>query len=226
MGTRIERISNGLPKILLELNGISFLEIQFEHFYNKGFRSYFYISGYKSTLILRKLENIRIKYPDVTIVNLDEGKKRLGTGGALKKLINFLPDYFFLTYGDNFLNLNFSEMEQLFYESDKNLISIYKNKNKYDKSNIDFDERNKEILEYDKNSNKTLSYIDYGISLWKKSWIEKYMPDNEIFGLDFFIKFSIEKREILAYEVYERFYEIGTPEAFNEFKKFYEKKIR
>tara|TARA_A100001015_G_scaffold164330_1_gene182719 strand:- start:260 stop:949 length:690 start_codon:yes stop_codon:yes gene_type:complete len=225
LGTRIKKISNGLPKILLELRGTTFLEIQFEHFYKKGFRSFFYISGYKSTLISCKLEKIKIKYSDVDIVNLDEGNKRLGTGGALKKLIHYLPNNFFLTYGDNYLNLNFYEMEKLFYQSGKNLISIYKNENMYDKSNINFDERNQEIVEYNNNPSTALSYIDYGISLWKKSWIKKNMPDNEIFDLSLFYKISIEKKEVHAYEADERFYEIGTPQTFNEFVKFYDKKI-
>ena len=126
LGTRIKSVSNGLPKILLELNGTSFLEIQFKHLFKRGFRSFFYISGYKSTLISKELEKIKIKYPNANIVSLDEGKKRLGTGGALKKLIEHLPNNFFLTYGDNYLNLNFYEMEKLFYKSGKNLISIYK----------------------------------------------------------------------------------------------------
>ena len=51
------------------------------------------------------------------------------------------------------------------------------------------------------------------------------MPDNEIFDLSLFYKISIEKKEVHAYEADERFYEIGTPQTFNEFVKFYDKKI-
>ena len=116
-------------------------------------------------------------------------------------------------------------MEKIFYKSGKNLISIYKNENMYDTSNIDYDEKNQKIIEYNKNPTTALNYIDYGISLWRKSWIENNMPKNEIFGFNLFFQISIEKKEVLAYEADERFYEIGTPETFNEFMKFYDKKI-
>ena len=53
------------------------------------------------------------------------------------------PENSFLTYGDNLLNCQFKELNKLFEQSEKNILTIYKNENKFDESNIDFDEINK-----------------------------------------------------------------------------------
>ena len=52
----------------------------------------------------------------------------------------------------------------------RNILTIYKNKNMYDKSNVDYTEN--KIFKYDKNLNNSgMNFIDYGLSLLKKDEI-------------------------------------------------------
>ena len=170
---------------------------------------------------------MRVKYLQAKIVNLYEGKERLGTGGAIIKIIDELPEQFFLTYGDNFLRMNFLELENRFKSEDKkNILSVYKNDNKYDKSNIHFDEAKKDIIKYEKNPKEELSYIDYGISGWRREWLRTNKPEEEIFDFNHFIKTSIEQNNLLTFIAEKRFYEIGTPHTLEEFKDFYLREVK
>ena len=47
LGTRLSKVTNDTPKILVDINGKTFLlEIQFEFYYKKGFREFYYLTGF------------------------------------------------------------------------------------------------------------------------------------------------------------------------------------
>ena len=69
---------------------------------------------------------------NVKIIN--DGKNLLGTGGAIKKSIKFLKDYFYVIYGDSYLNFNLNNLKST---NKISTMAIYKNQNKYDKSNVE-----------------------------------------------------------------------------------------
>ena len=62
-------------------------------------------------------------------------------------------------------------------------------------------------------------YIDYGTSILRKDSLER-IPKSTFFTTGDFFKDLINNRELLAYEVKQRFYHIGNPEALEEFKAF------
>lgn len=220
LGTRLSKVTNDTPKILVDINGKTFLEIQFEFYYKKGFREFYYLTGFGHEQITNKLSKIVKKSATINIIN--EGKKRLGTGGCLAKNVSKLPKKFFLTYGDNLLNCQFKELNKLFEQSEKNILTIYKNENKFDESNIDFDEINKKILSYKKKNNTHCKYIDYGISGWQKSFIANFAPNQQKFDLQHYIQTAINLDQLEPFISSERFYEIGRPETLKEFKDNYE----
>jgi NDP-sugar pyrophosphorylase family protein len=62
-------------------------------------------------------------------------------------------------------------------------------------------------------------YIDYGASVFNKKALQ-LIPEKHAYSLeDFFIRL-IEKEQLLAYEVNDRFYEIGSPQGLKDFKAF------
>ena len=65
---------------------------------------------------------------------INDGKKPLGTGGATLKALKYLKNYFFIIYGDSYLNFKIKNLKK------NNLITmaLLKNKNSYDKSNVEF----------------------------------------------------------------------------------------
>jgi NDP-sugar pyrophosphorylase family protein len=66
-------------------------------------------------------------------------------------------------------------------------------------------------------------YIDYGANLFRKRALE-LVPEGQVYSLEDLFAQLIEKRELLAYEVKERFYEIGSLQGLTEFREYMEKR--
>jgi len=60
-----------------------------------------------------------------------------------------------------------------------------------------------------------MNYIDYGLGIFKKQDLMNY-PANEKFDMEEYYKYLLDKNELAGYEVYNRFYEIGSFEGIKE----------
>ena len=159
-------------------------------------------------------------FSNLNIEFSDEGNKRLGTGGALKKAKKKLFDNFFLIYGDTYPQINFDQLKKNHFK--KKLpytMAVYKNMNKLDKSNI-FIKKGK-VISYSKLSKKA-QYIDYGVSLIKKDILKN--TKKILFDLGIITKLSISLNMLNYLIEKKRFYEIGSLKGINQFKKFLIKK--
>jgi NDP-sugar pyrophosphorylase family protein len=122
-------------------------------------------------------------------------------------------------YGDSYVTVNFKDVYSYFLSKDKlGLMCVYKNYNKYDKSNLVVN--GVYVTDYNNRNNPDdMIYIDYGTSILRKDSLEN-ISMNTFFTTGDFFKNLIKKRELLAYEIKHRFYHIGNPEALEEFKAF------
>jgi hypothetical protein len=98
-------------------------------------------------------------------------------------------------------------------------MTVYHNKNKWDKSNILF--RGGKVVKYDKKKPMLqMEHLDYGINVLRKSIFNDW-PDGISFDLsEVFIKL-IEKGEVSAFEVFKRFYEIGSIQGIKEIEEYF-----
>ena len=88
-------------------------------------------------------------------------------------------------------------------------MTIYHNEGNFDTSNIEAE--NASILRYDKKiRTPQMRYIDYGLGVFQRSVFEA-LPSNQVCDLADVYKALLADRELAAYEVAERFYEIGSP---------------
>ena len=97
------------------------------------------------------------------------------------------------------------------------LMVVLKNQNKWDKSNIVF--RDGRIIRYDKVDDPEFDYIDYGFSILRKDAFNDFLNE-EKFDLKDVFKNLITNNQMLGYEVYNRFYEIGSFSGIEELKIF------
>jgi NDP-sugar pyrophosphorylase family protein len=74
---------------------------------------------------------------------------------------------------------------------------------------------------YDKQRKSGLEYIDYGLSVFQKQ-VLKWVPKDDYYPLEEVFHKLIEMRELIAFEMRERFYEIGSSAGLAEFQKFVE----
>ena len=76
------------------------------------------------------------------------------------------------------------------------------------------------VVKYSKiEKTKDMVYIDYGASIFRKEALE-LVPENHAYSLeDLFIRL-IKREQLLAFEVNDRFYEIGSPRGLRDFEEF------
>jgi NDP-sugar pyrophosphorylase family protein len=222
LATRLRPVTETIPKALIEINGRPFIEWQLEYLSKQNIKNIVISIGYLGEMIKEVVSagnsfglNIQFSF---------DGDELLGTGGAVKKAIPLLSDDFFIMYGDSYLPINFAEVSD-FYESAKTvaLMTILKNEGKWDLSNVskvnDF-----EIYYDKKNRNKTMQYIDYGLSLVNKSIFNQYKNYPKFDLAELFTQLSINSK-LSGYEVKERFYEIGSFNGMKEISEYLSQRI-
>jgi len=95
---------------------------------------------------------------------------------------------------------------------------VLKNENQWDKSNVIY--QNGLLVEYNKEEIKpNMSYIDYGLGILNSDVFSKY-PEDEVLDLSSVYNELSLKDELFGYEVFERFYEIGTHQGILETEEY------
>ena len=224
-GTRLKTISKGQPKILIPINKKPFIYFLLDSLINNGFKSIFLLISYKSQFIKDEVGDFYKKVP-VTYIE-DNKELKSGTASAIYSSHHKLPDHFLLQYGDTILNIDYKK----FYEKSKSLkdfilMSIYKNHEDLDKNNVLY--KDNKLIYYNSESNfnnkniKYTNYIDYGLLGIHKLFLKKhicFLKENE--SLKHFQEKISNLNLIKPYLVNKRFYEIGNPESYTNFKNAY-----
>ncbi|PZM14865.1 nucleotidyltransferase family protein [Rhizobium tubonense] len=218
LATRLRPITETIPKALVDVSGVPFICRQLDYLREQGVKRVVLCTGYLGEMI----ENVVGDGSafGVDVVYSPDGPTLLGTGGAVKQALPLLGEGFFLLYGDSYLPIDFSRVEDAFLESGKaGLMTVLNNGDKWDKSNVLF--RDGRLVEYNKKSPRPeMRYIDYGLGVLKASTFANYKA-GEIFDLaDLYHKLSVED-DLAGYEVHERFYEIGSHSGLKEAEAYF-----
>ena len=117
LATRLRPITSTIPKSLLEINGKPFIDYQLELLRKQNITNVIICAGFMGEEI-RKYVGDGDKY-GLKISYSFDGDKLLGTGGAIKKVLNLVKGAFFVMYGDSYLNIDFNPINQYFNKFDK-----------------------------------------------------------------------------------------------------------
>ncbi len=218
LATRLRPITEKIPKSLVEVAGEPFIVRQLDYLRRQRVRDVVLCIGYLGEMIEAVVGDgsrfgLRVSY------SMD-GPVLLGTGGALRRARPLLGEAYFVLYGDSYLPVDFGAIEAEFWASGQPaLMTVLYNQDRWDKSNVLFVDG--KLAEYDKSAPRPeFTYIDYGLSIVRREIIESY-PANEAFDLaTVYHALSLEKR-LHGYEVFERFYEIGSPGGLREADEFF-----
>jgi NDP-sugar pyrophosphorylase family protein len=217
LATRLRPITQTIPKALIEVAGKPFVAHQLQYLRHQGITSVILCIGYLGEMIQEFVGDgsdwgLRVSY------SLD-GSVLLGTGGALKQALPMLGERFFVLYGDSYLPINYANVQKAFIDSNQlGLMTVLKNKNHWDRSNVQFEfgkliEYNKEII------NPSMHYIDYGLGALQANVLGRH-PQGIPFDLSkVYNELSIE-RQLYGYEVFDRFYEIGSIQGIADTQTF------
>jgi len=223
LATRLRPLAEKIPKSMIRIGGKPFLEYQIDLLKRKGIRDIVLCIGYLGDQIKEYFEDG--KRFGVQIQYSHESSRLLGTAGALKKAEELLKDEFFVMYGDSYLFLNFQAIASYFHQFDKQaLMVVYKNYDRYDNSNIAIE--GNLVKQYSKKEKtKEMIYIDYGVSMLRKMVLD-LVPQNIPYPLEELFSKLISQKEVLAYEVKKRFYEVGSQKGLVEFQGYLERRRR
>ena len=150
MATRLGDISIVTPKCLIPIAGKPFIDWQVEYAAKQGIKDIYICSGWLTNKVEEHFNEY--KHEDLNIKIIADGNKLLGTGGAISSILKFLPENFFVLYGDTYLPIDFralADFHKKKINSGDSLLTIYKNNSKLDLSNIIYE--NNVIIKYSKN---------------------------------------------------------------------------
>lgn len=213
LATRMRPITERIPKALIEIAGRPFITYQLEYLRDQGVKQVVLSVGYLG-------EMIETLVGDGSRIGIDvrysyDGAKLLGTGGAIKKALPLLGEEFFVLYGDSYLPINFLDVFYAFRASKKlALMTVLRNDNQWDVSNVVYE--GGLLIEYDKKmSSVAMHYIDYGLGILSRSIFDSYPMDFAFDVADLYHDLSVDGK-LAGYEVFERFYEIGSISGLEE----------
>jgi NDP-sugar pyrophosphorylase family protein len=219
VGKRLMPMTENVPKSMTQINGKPFLEYLLKLLLKNNFKNVVLCIGYLG-------EPIRSYFSDGREFGLNiaysEETELLGTGGAIKNAQNLLEEKFFVVYGDNYLPLQYHEMQEQFDRSNKiGLLSIYNNTEKRVPHNVYINNEN-QIKIYNKQKElPRMNGVEAGVSVFNKKLLE-YIPDNVRISLEEKIYPKlIDNNELFGYLNDIKYYDIGTFERLKVFEEAY-----
>jgi N-acetyl-alpha-D-muramate 1-phosphate uridylyltransferase len=218
LATRLNPVTLTIPKSMIEVNGTPFIAHQLRRLAANGIERVVICGGHLIEMIQEFVGDG--KQYGVNVSYSVDGPKLLGTAGALKIALPLLGDSFTVLYGDSYLTCDFAAVQQSFeMQSGKlALMTVYRNLGLYDTSNVEFE--NNRIIAYDKkNLTPRMQHIDYGLGMFHRSALEM-VPAGEVFDLARLYQAVLQKDQLAAFEVKERFYEIGSFEGIKQTEEF------
>jgi NDP-sugar pyrophosphorylase family protein len=213
LASRLYPTTQKIPKSLIEVAGQPFIHYQLALLKEKGVQDVVLCVGHLGSMIEEYVGDgshwgLEVRYSY-------DGENLLGTGGAIKQAAPMLPDTFMILYGDSYLDINYSEVVQQFYDENLPvLMTIYCNDDSFDTRNIIIE--NDRIIRYDKkNRDPTMKYIDYGLVIVQKKVFDQY-PCDIPFDLSQVLSDCVNAGMVSVFEVTQRFFEIGSLQGIRE----------
>jgi NDP-sugar pyrophosphorylase family protein len=217
LATRLGPVTETIPKALVEVAGRPFAEHQIGWLRSQGIERIVFCVAHLGDQIREALGsgsqwNLSIEY-------VFDGEPPLGTGGALKRALPWLGDAFFVLYGDSLLSCDLPTIERAFRAQGRaGLMTVFRNDDRWDRSNILFE--NGRVLRYDKRRRTPdMRHIDYGLGVLSPRALAPFQSDRP-FDLARVYERLLDAGELAAFEVSERFYEIGSPKGLEETRAF------
>jgi NDP-sugar pyrophosphorylase family protein len=217
LASRLRPMTETVPKSLLEVNGEPFAVHQLRLLQANGIRRVVICIGHLGALVQRAIGDggalgLEVDYSV-------DGPVLLGTAGAIKNALPKLGKTFFVMYGDSYLPCDYAAISRNFESAGVlGMMTVFRNEGKWDASNVEFAAG--KIVAYSKaNRNPRMRYIDYGLGVFRAEAFD-ILPVGEASDLAELYMDLLRRRQLAAYEVTERFYEIGSPEGLRETAEF------
>ncbi|HEX4242324.1 MAG TPA: sugar phosphate nucleotidyltransferase [Steroidobacteraceae bacterium] len=213
LATRLRPMTDRVPKALIPVAGRPFVFHQLDLLKRQGVEHIVLCVGHLG-------EQIRSAVGDGAALSLDiaysfDGDTLLGTGGAIKRALPLLGRRFLVLNGDSYLHCPLEAIADRFCVSPSPaLMTVLRNDDRWQASNVLL--RAGELIAYDKRRRRDgMAHVDFGLLGLSAGIFARY-PAGEALDLADICRDLSASRELEAFEVTERFYEVGSREGLRD----------
>ncbi len=213
LGTRLGSLTRKIPKPMVPVAGVPYLEHQLRLLSRQSFRDVLLLTGYLGDQIRTYFGSgsrlgLRLRY-------CRESQPQ-GTGGALRDACRHLAESFLLMYGDSLLPIEYAAAGRRLKDSAAlGLIVVYRDPSGETavEPNVALD-RSGLVTCYDKTSTAAagLEYVEAGVSCFRREVLDLLPPAGPASFEQCVFPRLIDRRQLAALPTAQRFYDIGTPE--------------
>jgi N-acetyl-alpha-D-muramate 1-phosphate uridylyltransferase len=213
-GTRLGSLTDELPKALVDVAGRPFIEYQLELLRARDVTDVVLCVGYLGSLVEREVgDGSRF---GLTIRYSYDGDVPLGTAGALRNALTLFEPRFLVTYGDTLLAVEYTAVARAHAASGlPALMTVLRNEDRLAPSNAVV-ERGLVVAHSKSPPPAGARWIDYGLLAFTRDAIAS-SGDTDLESL---LARLARARLLGAYEVGERFHQIGDPTGLAETVEF------
>lgn len=226
-GTRLERITKGIPKSLVIVENISVIERQILTLKNQGFTDIIILLGYRAKMLREKLGN-GSRYG--TRITYSEESKTLGTAGAFKQLEKEMTKECLVLYGDLVVDMDF-KLLVAHHNRGEGIATIvtHPNDHPYDSDLLETDEGDIVVRWFKKDKRPRGYYpnlVSAGVYVLSPK-IFHYIPKNKAadFGKDIFPTCIERGEKVISYRTSEYIKDMGTEERYQRVLDDIQKKL-
>lgn len=219
LGTRLWPLTRTVPKPMVPVAGVPYLEHQLRLLEKQGIRSILILTGYLG-------EQIEEYFGDGSrfglAIEYSREQTPVGTGGALRDARSKLAETFLVIYGDSYLPIDYTESLSNLEGSDAaGLLVVYANRlsDTSVKNNVDVDAAGY-VTRYEKDSPDRLGYVEAGVLAFRREVISMIASEGAVSLEKEIFPRLIGARRLIAQITTQRFYDIGTPERLTAIEEF------
>jgi NDP-sugar pyrophosphorylase family protein len=212
-GTRLWPLTKDMPKPMVEVGGQPFLYWQLLYLKEQGISDVLLLISHLAEVIeehfnKQPIPGLKIRY--------SREPSPMGTGGALKHSVKELPENFWLLNGDSFLFIDLGSMykqhqalgcDGTLAVANPEVVPVPPNL-KCAKG---------QVVEYRKEGGPEYTEVDAGVYVLSRKIIEA--GPSGTFDIGALWPPVIERKKLGAFTVWDRFFDIGTPERLKTFEK-------
>ena len=211
LGTRLWPLTREIPKPMVPVAGVPYLERQLQLLAKQGLRDILILTAHLGG-------QIEAYFGDGTRLRLSiqycREKEPLGTGGALREARAVLDEVFVVIYGDSYLPIDYASVgRQLAASNALGALVIYHDPSGETdvRCNVAISDEGM-VTRYDKTAvdDPELSYIEAGVLALRRDALSLASPEGKVSLEQEVFPRLIAQRSLLGLPTHQRFYDIGT----------------
>lgn len=168
LGTRLVPVTETIPKVMIELDGIPFIHYQLSRLLSAGFSKFVFCLGYLSEIVIKHIDSLEEWRHFITFSVEEEA---LGTGGALLNALPLLEEDFMVINGDNIWMGDYPSAVDYYSTISSKVLVLLRNRMKG--GNVIFEPASSKITRYSRDC-PSCNAEDIGIKVLKKSKLEEF----------------------------------------------------